>query len=239
MEERLQKILSQGGICSRRQAETLLEQGRVRVNGAPAALGDRADWDRDTITVDGIAVCRPQKATCLMLYKPRGCVTTLSDERGRPSVADLVSGCGTRVWPVGRLDLDSEGLLLLTDDGDLTYRLTHPKHQVEKEYLTWVVGDASAALPVLSAKMYLDGQPVGPAKVKMLRREEKTSLLSVVIHEGKNRQVRRMCDQAGLRVVRLKRIREGGLRLDPGLRPGQWRPLHPEERMILDGAEEE
>lgn len=233
MEQRLQKILSQGGVCSRRKAETLLEQGRVLVNGTPACPGDKADWDRDAITVDGVPVTRPNTSTCLMLYKPRGYVTTLSDERGRPNVAALASGCGARVWPVGRLDLDSEGLLLLTDDGDLTYRLTHPKHQVEKEYFTWVVGDAAAALPVLSEKMYLDGQPVGPARVKILRREEKTSLLSVVIHEGKNRQVRRMCDQAGLRVVRLKRVREGNLRLDPALRPGQWRLLRPEELEML------
>lgn len=231
----MQKILSQGGVCSRRQGEVLLTQGRVLVNGAPAALGDKADWDQDIITVDGVPVQRPKETTCLMLNKPRGYVTTLSDEKGRPDVADLTAGCGTRVWPVGRLDYDSEGLLLLTNDGDLTYHLTHPKHQVEKEYLAWVMGEVKSALPILSGRMYLEDQPVGPAKVKLLREEEKTSQLSIVIHEGKNRQVRRMCEQAGLRVARLKRVREGQLRLDPTLQPGQWRPLRPQELALLQG----
>ena len=137
MEDRLQKILSAAGVCSRRRAETYIQQGRVTVNGRPGVLGERADPDRDQIALDGVPVGRRGDHQVLMLYKPRGVVTTLSDEKGRPTVADLVRDCGERVWPVGRLDMDSEGLLLLTGDGALTHGLLHPRHQVEKEYLVW------------------------------------------------------------------------------------------------------
>lgn len=164
MEERLQKILSAYGLCSRRTAETWLTAGRITVNGKPANLGDRADPDKDDIRVDGRPLKGPQKRTYLMLNKPRGYVTTLSDEKGRKTVADLVQGCGARVWPVGRLDLDSEGLLILTDDGELTQRLLHPSHEVEKEYLVWVKGDIPAALPVLRGPMALDGVPSVPLR---------------------------------------------------------------------------
>ena len=140
MDQRLQKILSAGGVCSRRKAEEYLREGRVTVNGVPAALGDKADPETDTIALDGVPVGRTETRTLLMLYKPRGVVTTLADEKGRRTVADLVKDCGARVWPVGRLDLDSEGLLLLTDDGALTNALLHPSQEVEKEYLVWVKG---------------------------------------------------------------------------------------------------
>ena len=220
MEERLQKILSAHGVCSRRTAETWLTAGRIAVNGKPANLGDKADPDKDDIRVDGRPLKGPPKRTYLMLNKPRGYVTTLSDEKGRKTVADLVQGCGARVWPVGRLDLDSEGLLILTDDGELTQRLLHPSHEVEKEYLVWVKGDVSAALPVLRGPMALDGVPLHPAEV----REAGPGVLSVVIHEGRNRQVRRMCAAAGLQVTRLRRVREGALRLG-SLPPGKWRFL--------------
>lgn len=233
MEDRLQKILSAAGICSRRKAEEYITAGRVTVNGQTAALGDRADPDRDEIALDGKPAVRPQTHTTLMLYKPRGVVTTLSDEKGRKNVADLVKGCGARVWPVGRLDMDSEGLLLLTDDGELTNTLLHPSHEVEKEYLVWVTGFAPEALEALRQPMTLDGQALRPAKVKVIRREGERTVLSVVIHEGKNRQVRRMCAHCGLSVRRLKRIREGGLSLDKTLRPGQWRPVSAEELETL------
>ena len=225
MEERIQKILSAAGLASRRRAEEYLSAGRVTVNGRTAVLGEKADPKQDDIRLDGKPV-RPAGAhTYLMLYKPRGYVTTLSDERGRRTVAQLVSGCGARVWPVGRLDLDSEGLLLMTDDGDFTQRLIHPSHQVEKEYLVTVEGDVDRALPVLSGPMELDGVPLSPAKVGVLSREGAArARLSVVIHEGRNRQVRRMCALAGLEVKRLKRVREGDLTLG-GLRPGEWRRL--------------
>lgn len=233
MEERLQKLLSACGVGSRRAMEEWIVAGRVTVNGEVAHLGEKADLDRDQIAVDGVPLRPEGDRTYLMLHKPRGYVTTLSDEQGRKTVADLVSGCGKRVWPVGRLDLDSEGLLLMTDDGDLTQRLIHPSHEVEKEYLVWVVGDVKKGLPILSAPMELDGEILAPAQVKRGRVSGGVTQLSITIHQGKNRQVRRMCAKAGLQVLRLKRIREGGLLLDRTLRPGQWRVLTREEVALL------
>jgi 23S rRNA pseudouridine2605 synthase len=230
MEERLQKLISAGGLASRRTAEGWIEAGRVTVNGAVAHLGDKADPDYDEILVDGKPLkAKTEARTYLMLHKPRGYVTTLSDEKGRKNVAQLVSGCGVRVWPVGRLDLDSEGLLLMTDDGELTNRLLHPRHEVEKEYLVWVTGDVDAALPVLSAPMTLDGDQLAPARVRRGKTTGDVTQLSVIIHQGKNRQVRRMCAQAGLHVLRLKRVREGGVWLDRSLKPGQFRKLTKDE----------
>ena len=230
MEERLQKILSAHGVCSRRAAEGYLAAGRVTVNGRPANLGEKADPDRDDIRVDGLPLDGRSERTYLLLNKPRGYVTTLSDEKGRRTVADLVADCGARVWPVGRLDLDSEGLLILTDDGELTQRLLHPSHQVEKEYLVWVRGDIPPALPVLRGPMELDGVPLSPARVE----EAGEGMLSVTIHEGRNRQVRRMCAAAGLQVTRLRRVREGELTLGE-LKPGRWRRLTPAEVALLEG----
>ena len=233
MEERLQKLISSCGLASRRTAEAWISQGRVTVNGSRAALGDRAVLERDRVEVDGVPLRPRTERTYLMLNKPRGYVTTLSDEKGRRTAASLVSGCGRRVWPVGRLDLDSEGLLLFTDDGELTHGLLHPSGEVEKEYLVWVAGDVDRALPILTAPMELDGEPIAPAQVRAGRRSEGVTQLSVVIHQGKNRQVRRMCAQAGLEVRRLKRVREGRVWLDRALRPGQWRPLTGEELRLL------
>ena len=233
MEERLQKLLSAAGVCSRRKAEEYIAAGRVTVNGAPAALGDRADLSRDVVALDGRAIPRPATGAVLMLYKPRGVVTTLSDEKGRRTVADLVRAYPARVWPVGRLDMDSEGLILLTDDGALTNALIHPRLEIEKEYQVWVSGYRPEAVEDLSVPMTLDGKPLRPAKVRVIRAEGDRAVLSVIIHEGKNRQIRRMCAQCGLTVTRLKRVREGGLDLDPGLKPGQWRLLTEEERLRL------
>ena len=238
MEERLQKLISACGLASRRTAEAWITAGRVTVNGARAGLGDRADLERDRVEVDGVPLRPRREHTYLMLHKPRSYVTTLSDEKGRRTVADLVAGCGARVWPVGRLDLDSEGLLLLTDDGELTNLLLHPRHKVEKEYLVWVTGNVEKAIPLLSSPMELDGEAVAPAQVRRGRTTGGVSQLSVTIRQGKNRQVRRMCAQAGLTVLRLKRVREGALPLDRSLRPGQWRPLTPEELAALRGPEE-
>ena len=233
MEERLQKLITSCGVASRRTAEEWISAGRVSVNGETAKLGDRADLERDQVLVDGRPLRPAARRTYLMLNKPRGYVTTLSDEKGRRTVAGLVSGCGARVWPVGRLDLDSEGLLLLTDDGGLTQRLLHPSHQVEKEYLVWVAGDVERALPILSGPMALDGDRLAPARVRRGRESGGVTQLSITIHQGKNRQVRRMCAQAGLDVLRLKRIREGELHLDRSLSPGQWRPLTQKELQLL------
>lgn len=225
MEERLQKLLSAAGVCSRRAAEEYITAGRVAVNGLPAKLGDRADPDRDEITVDGKPLSPKGERVWLMLNKPRGYVTTLADEKGRRTAADLVRDCGTRVWPVGRLDLDSEGLLLFTNDGEGTNALLHPSHQVEKEYHVTVAGDVKAALPVLTGPMKLDGVALAPAQVKVLEQERgRGQVLSVTIHEGKNRQVRRMCALAGLEVKRLRRVREGSLHLGD-LPSGKWRFL--------------
>jgi 23S rRNA pseudouridine2605 synthase len=228
MEERLQKLLSSAGICSRRKAEEYLVAGRVTVNGQVAALGDKADIARDRVEVDGVALTTSAEHTYLMLYKPRGFVTTLSDEKGRKTVAQLVADCPVRVWPVGRLDMDSEGLLLLTDDGELTHQLTHPSHQVEKEYRVWVTGNVAQALPVLRRPMTIDGEGMEADRVEQTGEQS----LTMVIHQGKNRQIRRMCDAAGLRVVRLKRVREGGLTLG-NLHTGQWRYLTGEEISLL------
>lgn len=227
MEERLQKLLSAAGVCSRRQAEEYLAAGRVTVNGQTAGLGQKADLARDVVLVDGAPISAPEAPTYLMLHKPRGYVTTLSDEKGRPTVADLVADCPARVWPVGRLDWDSEGLLLMTNDGALTHRLTHPRHQVEKEYWVTVSGDVDAALPILKGPMALDGVPLAPAQVRVLG----PGRLAIVICQGKNRQVRRMCAAAALEVTRLKRVREGSLTLGD-LPRGRWRALTAAE--ILD-----
>lgn len=234
MAERLQKLISMAGSTSRRKAEEWILAGRVTVNGRTAALGEQADPEQDDIRVDGVPLARKSACTYLMLNKPRGYVTTLSDEKGRKDVTQLVSGCGVRVWPVGRLDMDSEGLLLLTDDGAVTQQLTHPRHGTEKEYLVWATGNAEQAAPILRRPMTLDGgERVDGARVKIGPGKDGVTRLNVVIRQGKNRQVRRMCAQAGLKVLRLKRVREGGLLLDRTLAPGQWRPLTEKELELL------
>ena len=234
MAERLQKLLAAAGLCSRRMAEEWISAGRVCVNGAPATLGDRADPETDTITVDGQPLPADTRRVYLMLNKPRGYVTTLSDERGRKTVADLVADAGVRVYPVGRLDRDSEGLLLLTNDGALAQRLTHPSHGVSKTYQVTVQGDVDGAAERLAAMRDLEGEPIAPARVRTLRREGDRALLEITIHQGKNRQIRRMCAQCGLAVPRLCRIREDCLTLG-GLRAGTWRDLTPEEVAALKG----
>ena len=205
-----------------------MRSGRVTVNGESVQPGDRADPERDVIAVDGVPMKQPGQRVCLMLNKPRGYVTTLSDEQGRKTVAELVADCGVRVYPVGRLDLNSEGLLLMTNDGDLAQHLTHPSHQVEKEYLVRVTGNADSALPRLRRDMTVDGERFRGAKVRVLSQEGESSLLSVTIAQGRNRQVRRMCAACGLTVHRLRRIREGSLALG-SLKSGQWRRLSEKE----------
>ncbi len=231
--ERLQKLLSAAGICSRRQAEELLRAGRVAVNGAPASLGDCADRRLDCITLDGRPVAFPAELLYIMLHKPRGVVTTLSDEKGRPSVAGLVADCPGRVYPVGRLDMDSEGLLLLTSDGAFAQRVAHPSHMLEKEYWVTVSGALHGCEVRLSSITALeDGAPIVPAKVAAVEERDGRRVLSVTIRQGLNRQVRRMCALAGLRVERLVRVREGPLRLGD-LPAGKWRRLTSQERESL------
>lgn len=228
MEERLQKLLSAAGVCSRRTAEGYITAGRVSVNGAAAKLGDRADPDRDDIRLDGAPLAAPAKPLYVMLNKPRGYVTTLSDEQGRPTVADLVSDVGARVYPAGRLDLDSEGLLLLTNDGALMQRLIHPSQEISKTYHVSVYGQVEGASARLAGLNELDGEPISPAAVEVLRQTRQTAELQITIHQGKNRQIRRMCGACGLTVKRLRRVREHTLTLGD-LPSGAWRHLTADE----------
>ena len=236
MRERLQKLIARAGVCSRRSAELLLTAGRVTVNGVAAHLGDKADAETDVIAIDGTTVAFAEPSVYLMLNKPRGYVTTLSDELGRATAAELVAGCGTRVFPVGRLDKDSEGLLLFTNDGALMQAMTHPSHQVDKTYEVTVTGQLEGAEDRLSAVTELDGEPIMPAQVEIMERREGQALLRVTIHQGKNRQIRRMCAQVGLQVTRLCRISEDALTLGD-LKPGQWRYLTDAEVAALKGSE--
>ena len=232
MKERLQKILSGRGICSRRKAEELIESGKVSVNGAVAKLGDAADPELDMILVDGTPLPSQESYVYIMLNKPRGYVTTLSDEKGRPNAAQLID-CGTRVYPVGRLDMDSEGLLLFTNDGAFANKLMHPSHEVNKTYRVLVQGYTEENLERLKQPIQLDGYTIAKPGVKLLRTRDKgQAQLLVTIHEGRNRQVRRMCDAAGMKVLRLQRISEGNLKLGD-LESGKWRHLTPEELASL------
>ena len=234
MAERLQKILSARGVASRRTAETWIQQGRVMVNGIPARLGDTADPEQDEILLDGKPLPQGQEPVYILLNKPRGYVTTLSDEQGRPNAAQLVADCGVRVYPVGRLDMDSEGLLLFTNDGAFANALMHPKHQVKKTYDVWVTGYVPGAEIRLARPIELDGYTIRKPEVKLLKAEGNRARLRVTIHEGRNRQIRRMCQAAGMTVTRLRRIREGGLSLGD-LAPGAWRYLTREEVARLRG----
>ena len=236
MTERLQKIIAQAGLCSRRAGEDLLRQGRVCVNGQIASLGDSADPSRDRIEVDGRPLPSAPPAVYIMLHKPRGYVTTLSDERNRPTAAQLVTDCGERVFPVGRLDMDSEGLLLFTNDGALMQAMIHPRHEVNKIYHVTVSGEISGAAARLAAINDLDGEPIRPAQVEELSRSGGQALLRITIHEGKNRQIRRMCRKAGLSVRKLQRVQEGNLRLGD-LPPGKWRYLTDVEIKELKGSD--
>lgn len=228
MEQRLQKILSARGVASRRKAEEMISSGLVCVNGIPAKLGDTADLQTDTITVAGKPLPAPEKNVYILLHKPKGYVTTLSDEKGRPNAAQLVADCGTRVYPVGRLDMDSEGLLLMTNDGALANAMMHPSHQVDKVYAVWTTGYTPGAEVQLGKAVTLDGYTIRPPKVRLLHAKGQIAHFEVTIHEGRNRQVRRMAELAGMRVTRLKRIREGCLSLG-NLPKGAWRHLTSEE----------
>ena len=228
MEERLQKILSRYGVSSRRQAEVLLQEGRVRVNGNTARVGDSADDTEDVIEVDGVRLKKLPPQIVLMLNKPRGYVTTMQDEKGRKNVSELVADCGHRVYPVGRLDLFSEGLLLMTNDGELANRLTHPKGEVKKIYHVWVSHYYDGAERSLSDSIVIDGRKSIPAKIRLLHRKDQTAMLEVELSEGRNRQIRRLCEHAGVTVTRLKRIKEGNLELRD-LPVGKWRLLTEDE----------
>ena len=232
MAERLQKLIAAAGLCSRRSAEEWIAQGRVSVNGRQAHLGDCADLSLDSVLVDGVPLGRNDRKRYLMLNKPRGYVCTLSDEKGRPTVAELVKDCGVRVFPVGRLDLDSEGLLLLTNDGEWMQRILHPKYEVNKTYHVTVAGEVGDATKKLSRLTQIDGEAIRPAQVEILYRGRETAELAFTIHEGKNRQIRRMCAAVGLSVKRLRRVAEHDLLLGD-LPIGAWRDLTERELSLL------
>jgi pseudouridine synthase len=237
---RLQKILSAAGVASRRTAETLITQGRVSVNGKTVTeLGTRADPASDQIRVDGRRIKQPGRARYILLNKPRGYITSRSDPQRRPTVIDLLARGGVHeyIYPVGRLDYDSEGLLLLTTDGELAARLTHPRHGVEREYEVRVRGvPEPRLLDRLARGVVIDGRKTGPATVRLFRTIDAQSgpqaLLSLVIREGRNRQVRKMLDAIGHPVVRLRRVRIGSI-ADDRLKPGEFRELSPRELKSL------
>ena len=232
MKERLQKILSARGVASRRKAEEMIQSGQVMVNGATAKLGDTADPEIDKILIDGKPLPQQEAYIYILLNKPRGYVTTLSDEKGRKNAAQLVADCGVRVYPVGRLDMDSEGLLLFTNDGAFANALMHPKQEVQKTYEVWVTGYHPGCEIQLGRSIILDGYAIRPPRVKLIHVEGDKAKFLVTIHEGRNRQVRRMCQAAGMHCTRLRRIREGTLSLG-NLPLGKWRYLTPEEVAAL------
>lgn len=231
---RLQKYLAGCGVASRRGAEALIRQGRVQVNGTVVTeMGVQIDEEKDRVTFDGQLVRPEKKMVYIMLNKPVGYVTTVSDDKGRNTVMELVEDIPVRIYPVGRLDYDTEGLLLMTNDGDLTYRITHPKNQVEKTYVAEVTGNISMnTLIQLRNGVYLDGVKTSPAKVEVIGATQYGTRLEITIHEGKNRQVRRMFESVGCIVKRLRRTREAGLNL--GHIPlGRWRKLTEAEVNML------
>lgn len=235
MEERLQKLISQAGITSRRAAEELILAGRVTVNGQVVSeLGAKADLSKDRVTVDGKPIQAAEKLYYVLLHKPAGYVTSLKDPQGRQLVTELVKDLGERLFPVGRLDYNSEGLLLLTNDGEWANRLMHPRHQVDKEYHVRVRGKVDPQqIKRLAGGIDLEDGPAAGATVRVLKADQSNDWLSITIREGRNRQIRRMCAAVGLFVVRLRRIRYGNLTLG-GLKPGEYRLLSTDEAQALD-----
>lgn len=238
MQERLQKILSGAGVTSRRAAEVMITEGRVSVNGVTVTeLGSKADPEKDKIAVDGKPVSMQKNKIYLLLNKPAGYVTTMSDPSGRPVVTELIKGIPERLYPVGRLDFNTEGLLLLTNDGDWANKLAHPSHEVEKEYLVKIRGVlGSDKIALLSGGIQLEDGMTAPAKIELIRALEKNVWFTMTIHEGRYRQVRRMCEAAELPLVKLKRIRYGNILLGD-LKTGEYRLLDPAEARMLAGVE--
>ena len=230
--ERLHKIMSAHGVASRREAECMILSGRVTVNGETALPGGKAAPGRDEIMIDGRALKQKNKPVYIMLNKPRGFVTTMRDDRGRKTVLDLVSGAGSRVYPVGRLDMYSEGLLLMTNDGKFADAVIHPSNEKTKVYETTVIGNIASALGMMRAPMKIDGRFICAESVEQIRKTPDGGVLRIAIHEGRNRQIRKMCEKHGLEVKTLRRTAIGALVLG-GLKPGQWRHLTPDEISIF------
>ena len=233
MKERLQKIISSSGYASRRAGEELIKAGRVAVNGITAKLGDSADVSTDIITVDGVRLESAAEKTYIMLHKPRGYVTTMHDEKGRKCVTDLVKDLNKRVYPVGRLDMYSEGLLIMTDDGEFANRLMHPSGEEKKTYHAYINGSCTEdALAVLRSPLLIDGYRISPADVEVIRESLDETVLKIIIHEGRNRQIRKMCEIAGLKLARLERTGEANFVLGD-LKPGKWRFLTESELQVF------
>lgn len=233
MKERIQKLISASGYASRRAGEELILKGKVKVNGTVAALGDSADPDTDIIEVSGQRLSFENNKTYIMLNKPKGYVTSLDDEKGRPCVAELVKDVGKRVYPIGRLDMNSEGLLLFTDDGDFANMLMHPSFEHTKTYRLTVSEPCSEdALAIMRSELVIDGYKIRPAKASVIKRSKGSCLIEVTIHEGRNRQIRKMCECAGLKLTRLLRTEVSGLSLGD-LPQGKWRYLTDEEVALL------
>ncbi|MDO4731596.1 MAG: pseudouridine synthase [Clostridia bacterium] len=228
-DERIQKILSQCGIASRRKAEELILAGRIKVNGHPVKVGDKANVKKDRITLDGKRIVNPNKLVYIMLNKPRGYVSTLNDELDRKCVKDLVKDIGTRVYPIGRLDKDSEGLLLMTNDGEFNNLIIHPSRHVPKIYRVTVRQKVTEQmLAQFNIGIEIDGQKTAPADAEIIEQAENRTVLKITLYEGKNRQIRKMCEYLGLEVARLKRISIGTVKLGM-LKPGKWRNLTDDE----------
>ncbi len=238
MNQRLQKLISAAGIASRRAAEEMIAQGRVTVNGAVASVGMSADPDADDIRVDGEPISIASRRRYIVLHKPKGYVTTMKDDRGRPTVAELTADAGTRLYPVGRLDMDSEGLVILTDDGAAANALMHPRHEVDKLYTVFVQGaDIKASVAAMRRMDSLDGEAIAPPSVILIELRGQGAELQVTIHEGKNRQIRRMCKACGLNVSRLIRVAEGPILLGD-LPAGKWRIMTKDEISFLQNVAE-
>ncbi|MEY8310943.1 pseudouridine synthase [Oscillospiraceae bacterium 42-9] len=236
MKSRLQKLLAQAGAASRRKAEELILQGRVTVNGRPAKLGDSADPQKDQIALDGQRLRLEGEKLYLALHKPRGFVTTMEDERGRRCVAQLVADVPGRVYPVGRLDKDSEGLLIMTNDGAFANAIAHPKSHVAKTYrVTLRPGVNEEQLVQISTGILIDGKMTAPAKARVLEQQQGRAVVEIVLYEGRNREIRKMCEALGLEVARLKRTAVGPVRLAM-LPQGRWRELSKEEVKALLAA---
>ena len=230
---RLQKFLAEAGVASRRKAEELIADGKVYVNGRAAQLGDKVDPKKDSVTLSGKRIKRETQNVYYMLYKPRGYVTTMRDEKDRKCVAELIRNVSMRVYPIGRLDRDSEGLLLFTNDGDFANALMHPSRHIQKVYRVSVrPAITEAQITVLTSSLMIDGRKTMPAEVRVVSREADKSTLEIVLYEGRNRQIRRLCEEAGLETLRLKRVSIGQLSLGK-LKPGEYRELNPGEVAAL------
>ena len=239
-EVRLQKFLAESGVASRRKSEELIDQGKVRVNGRVAMIGDKIDPKKDTVTVNGKKIVKTKTFTYIVLHKPRGFITTMSDEMDRKCVAELIKDVPGRVYPVGRLDRDSEGMLLFTNDGAFANAMTHPTKHVPKTYRVTVRPSINEEqITALTQGVIIDDRKTAPAEVRVITKEEGRVVLEIILYEGRNRQIRKMCEEVGLEVARLKRTAIGSIKLGM-LKQGDWRNLTEDEvrkLMIAAGLE--